>query len=391
MTKILILLLLFVGTDYSLAQSPGKSGISMTQCDGAINIFEDGDFQLQFTGKKGTGGLVSAYPSLTNKISSRNSIWMSYIAPSNGSLTFDAFIASGYLQMVVFKEVAGDICGEIASAESEMMRLHVGTEESHVGLAFEIGGGVLYSLSMLKGRKIQLLLVTNEESTEDLSLKWDFVEDVISKSETKIVDRRFDDFAPTFRIAVKDSETSEPLIANLSIEGSKDLVGLYVGSEFMFGVKRNCNLSIKCDVEGYFFADQEEYVTSFEDHEMIFLLEKISTGKTMEIEELDFRPGTSQIVISSEPKLRRLKDFLALNSNLNIEIQGHVHALGENSIAGQKVSEARAKRVMKYLITNGIDKGRLTAIGFGNTRPLYPKPKFFDEEQANRRVEIVIK
>jgi outer membrane protein OmpA-like peptidoglycan-associated protein len=385
MTKTVILLLLFVSANYALSQSPGKSGISMSQCDGAINIFEDGDFQLQFTGKKGTGGLIDAYPSLSSKILSRNAIWISYIAPSNGDLTFDALIASGYLQMVVFEEVAGDICGEIASAESEMMRLHTGTTDSHVGLAYEIGGGVLYSLPMRKGRKVQLLLVTNEESTEDLSLKWDFIEAVISKTETKIVDRRFDDFAPTFRVIVKDGETNEPLIVNLSIEG------LYVGSEFMFNVERNSHLSIKCDVEGYFFSDQEEYVTSFEDHEMVVILERVSAGKTMAIEELEFRPGSSEIVKSSEPKLRRLKDFLALNAKLNIEIQGHVHALGKNSMAGQKISEARAKRVMKFLITNGIDKGRLTAVGFGNTRPVYPEPEFFYEEQANRRVEIVVR
>jgi outer membrane protein OmpA-like peptidoglycan-associated protein len=46
---------------------------------------------------------------------------------------------------------------------------------------------------------------------------------------------------------------------------------------------------------------------------------------------------------------------------------------------------------MNYLATNGIDKTRMEAIGYGNTKPIYPNPKFAYEEQANRRVEIVIK
>jgi outer membrane protein OmpA-like peptidoglycan-associated protein len=57
---------------------------------------------------------------------------------------------------------------------------------------------------------------------------------------------------------------------------------------------------------------------------------------------------------------------------------------------GQNISEARAKRVVKYLIDNGIDKKRLKPVGYGNTRPIFEKPQFSYEEQANRRVEIVV-
>lgn len=390
MVKLGILLVLIASSNYSIAQSFVKSKISTTNCGGAINIFEDGDFNLHFMGKQGSEGNIDAYPSLL-KIDSKNTIWLSFIASGDGDLTFNASIGSGYLQMVVFEEVAGDVCGGIKSGESEIIRLHSGKEDQTVGLNFEIGGGILYSLPMIKGEKIQLLLVTNEKSNEKLNLKWDFIEkeeDLLS--EEKIVDRRNDDFAPTFRVRVIDLETNKPLIATLSIEGSSDLAGLYVGSELMFNVERNCNITIKCDVEGYFFSDLEEYISSFDDQELIVFLEKVVEGKTMQIEELEFAPGTSVIVQSSEPKLRRLKDFLALNTDIKIEIQGHVHALGKNTLAGQKISEARAKRVLKYLVANGIEKDRLNAVGFGNTRPVYPQPEFFYEEQANRRVEVLV-
>jgi outer membrane protein OmpA-like peptidoglycan-associated protein len=81
---------------------------------------------------------------------------------------------------------------------------------------------------------------------------------------------------------------------------------------------------------------------------------------------------------------------LALNAGIKIEIQGHVNETGQSSFDGQQISEARAKRVKKYLVENGINKDRLTTIGLGNTKPIYPNPKLASEEQANRRVEIKI-
>ena len=81
---------------------------------------------------------------------------------------------------------------------------------------------------------------------------------------------------------------------------------------------------------------------------------------------------------------------MALNSDVKIEIQGHVFHIGENTYAAQKLSESRAKRVLTYLADNGIDKTRMTAIGYGNLKPIIALPRFAYEEQKNRRVEIKI-
>lgn len=389
MTKLLNLLILSLISMSLYGQMGGKTVNSPIYCTGAINVFEDGDFQLQFTGKKNEK-VVEAYPSLS-EISTENVLWLSYIAPEDGELTFQASKKEGFLQMVVFQQELKDICGEIEEGVAEIKRLYTKKDQQAVGLDYKIGGGVLYSLPIQKGKLIQVMFATGGESKDKLDLQWKFITDEPVVTETKIVDKRNDDFAPTFKIIVKDKETNLPLVASLSLEGNTNISGLYMGSEFYFNPDRNCNLSIRCEVEGYFFDDREERISSFQDTEIELYLEKVSTGKTMQIEEIEFRPGTSEITKSSEPKLRRLGDFLALNSEIKIEIQGHVCAIGKNTFAGQKVSEARAKRVMKYLIENGIDKKRLTAVGYGNTRPIYPEPKLFYEEQANRRVEIMVR
>jgi outer membrane protein OmpA-like peptidoglycan-associated protein len=54
-----------------------------------------------------------------------------------------------------------------------------------------------------------------------------------------------------------------------------------------------------------------------------------------------------------------------------------------------KLSDDRAKSVMKWLTDAGIETERLTAEGFGETRPAVVGTTK-DAREANRRVEFVI-
>ena len=390
MTKVSFLLISVLLSTPLLSQNHtvGKDGENMNSCVGAINIFEPGDFHMKFNG--GSDNSISSYPSLSS-VNSENTLWCEYIAPAPGTIEMDASVKDGYLQMVVFQEGSGDICGEIQSGMSEMKRVILSKNNSTVGLRKEIDTNYLYSLHLEEGEKILVMFATNEESTADMDLTWKFIQDEVIVEKQRVVDRRDDDFAPTLSFTVRDMESGLPLVAALVIEGHRDLEGMYTGSDFYFNIHHNSDLTISCDLEGYFFHDSIYEISSFEDMEISIMLERVAAGKSLQIEEIQFVPGTSEILKSSEPKLRRLKDFLALNADLEIEIQGHVFSMGENSFAGQKLSEARAKRVMKYLIDNGIDKDRLSAVGYGNTRPIYENPLISHQEQANRRVEILVK
>lgn len=367
----------------------GQKNASINSCQGAINIFENGEFQLQFSGRKSASNLAN-YTSL-KELETENQVWCSFLAPQSGDLTFNAWKKDGFVQMVVFSEMKKDICGEIKNGISEIKRLHLDKKASSVGLDYKVGGGFLYTLHLNEGDKIQILFATEEKTTDKLFLDWKFNSHLHDPWKQKFVDKRDDDFAPTLSILIRDKESGNPIQASLTIEGSKEIDALYVGSDLFFNVSRNCNILLKCDLEGYFFEDRVEKISSFEDKEIIIELEKLSRGKSIKIENLEFKAGTSEIVPSSLPKLKRLNDFLALNAEINVEIQGHVFLLGENTYMAQRISEARARRVLKYLVENGIDKTRLKAVGYGNKKPIYENPKFYYEEQSNRRVEVVIK
>ncbi|HIP31807.1 MAG TPA: OmpA family protein [Crocinitomicaceae bacterium] len=389
MTKLLIFLTLSFYSFGIIAQkSKNVSSNGINSCVGAVSIFENGQFDLQFTGKY-SKDILKNYPSLT-AIEKENQIWVSYIATSSGDLIIDANKETGFMQMIIFKEIKTEVCTEISAGTSEIERFIVKKENNKIGLNFKTGNGFLYPMHLQEGEKIVILFATEKKLQDHLILNWNFVSEQKMISETKIIDKRFDDFAPTFQVLVRDASSKEPLVATIAIQDSKTVDGIYTASDIFLNMERKYTIKITCDIEGYFFKDTLVKITPFDDQEVLFNLDRISKGKSIKIEDIEFKAGSSLITDASIPKLKRLKDFLLLNADINIEIQGHVFALGDNSVLGQKISEARAKRVRKYLIENGIDKHRLEAKGYGNTMPVFEEPKFSYEEQANRRVEILV-
>lgn len=361
------------------------------QCSGAMNVFESGHYKIKFNGHKGTSKAFTNYAAIDGK-ATNNVIWISFLVPANGTLSLNASSTEKNINMVIFDRIGFDICNDIHDGNAEIKRLIVNSSTNEIGLSKETSKHFLYPLKLDKGQLIDIAFYTEEEAIVDLDLDFRFEFDVEEEEfEEKIIDKRDDDFAPTFSIAVRDKESNRPIIANITLTGIRDVEALYKGSDLFLNLSRGGKIDIQCDAEGYFFFDSTEVgVVNTKDQEIVISLEKVASGKSKQIEGIEFKPGTSEFMPSADAKLRRLRDFLALNSEVNIEIQGHVFAKGDNSMLGQKISEARAKQVMKYLINNGIDKSRMKAEGYGNTKPLFENPKFSYEEQANRRVEIVV-
>src|SRR3989338_6049709 len=173
MTKLAILLISTAFATVLFAQKKVNAPEAMNTCIGAVNIFDNGEFQLQFTGNKGNS-LLASYPSLAT-VSTDNQLWCTFIAPASGEVTFNASLTNGFVQFVVFKQEQKDICGEIEKGIAEIKRLHINKDEPSVGLDYEIGGGVLYPLEMTEGQKIHILFATTEKLTDKLYLNWEFI------------------------------------------------------------------------------------------------------------------------------------------------------------------------------------------------------------------------
>jgi OmpA-OmpF porin, OOP family len=69
-----------------------------------------------------------------------------------------------------------------------------------------------------------------------------------------------------------------------------------------------------------------------------------------------------------------------------LEVQGHTDNHGDSK-ANKKLSEQRAQAVVKWLVSQGLDASRFTAVGYGDERPIDSNTTE-DGRKVNRRVEF---
>lgn len=389
---VLIILVLF-----SCAAGKQKVVVSenIADCDGALPILQSGTSRTELPGSTGKKNEFTSYAALKD-LEVGNSVWFSFIAEYDGKFNLKADTEIGDLNLVVFQTDGKDICGDIESGKAEIKRMLVRELSNTVWLVDrEIKNG-LRSLNMQKGDKIHFVIFTRKNKKTKISMNIDLVPNIVdhiikpSDNKKKIVDLTKDNPGSVTSISLIDVETGDPVVATIHLHGLKDLNITEKASELLFHPNKSGLMKIECSVEGYFFLDRLEEISTNTEKRIEIKLQQLKKGKSAQLEEIQFKPGTSEFLPSAEPVLLRLREFMGLNETIKIEIQGHVYEPSETTTSGQKMSESRAKQVMKYLVNSGINKKRLKAVGYGASRPIYPNAQRKEEEQANRRVEIVI-
>ena len=112
----------------------------------------------------------------------------------------------------------------------------------------------------------------------------------------------------------------------------------------------------------------------------------LKTSCHVEIYGVLFDFNKSTIQPASDPVLQQILDLLKKNPTQKIEVQGHTDNVGGDAY-NQTLSEARAKAIVSWLTQHGIATARLTAKGFGKTRPIADNATDVGRAK-NRRVEI---
>jgi outer membrane protein OmpA-like peptidoglycan-associated protein len=88
--------------------------------------------------------------------------------------------------------------------------------------------------------------------------------------------------------------------------------------------------------------------------------------------------------------LEKLGELIRRNPDARFRIDGHTDSFGGADYNAQ-LSLTRAESVKRWLTeTMSIDPARIDTRGLGSTRPLAPATGTVEEQQLNRRVEIVI-
>lgn len=98
-----------------------------------------------------------------------------------------------------------------------------------------------------------------------------------------------------------------------------------------------------------------------------FALSPIS--KPVKMSNIFYLFASWELTPDSEDGLNALIKLLNDNPNITIELAAHTDLVGQNE-ANQELSLKRAQTVVDYLIKHGIEKERLTAVGYGEEQPV---------------------
>ncbi len=111
-------------------------------------------------------------------------------------------------------------------------------------------------------------------------------------------------------------------------------------------------------------------------------------GFTIRISNVEFAFNSAKLKGDAFSILDRASQILEKYRNYSVLIEGHTDDVGQDEF-NLRLSEQRAKTVMDYLIDRGIDAGRLSFRGLGETDPYLPNINN-ENRMRNRRVEFLL-
>ena len=169
-------------------------------------------------------------------------------------------------------------------------------------------------------------------------------------------------------------EQGEPIAdAKLRIVGSD-------GTNSRVNARRDGTYKIKLNKEvkyvmlatarGYLNAKEQWDTKGLKDsktYTLDFALSPIS--RPVKMENIFYEFGRWELTQASEKEMEGLIKLLNDNPNITIELSAHTDMKG-NEEFNQELSQKRAQACCDYLIKKGIEKERLTPVGYGKSKPV---------------------
>jgi len=184
---------------------------------------------------------------------------------------------------------------------------------------------------------------------------------------------------------------SEPSNPNSKILGRKPLSGASVQAEwngkkqpftvkdnglFKMELAENTDYNFNASIDGY-LTNSAKFSTKgiakdpanpVQTFELEIVLDQIFRNKEIVLENIYYDYDKWDIRPDAEPTLNRLAEVLRQNATIRIQLGSHTDCRGTDSY-NQNLSQRRAESAVNYLISKGIDAGRLSAKGYGESQP----------------------
>ena len=115
--------------------------------------------------------------------------------------------------------------------------------------------------------------------------------------------------------------------------------------------------------------------------------------------QCSFKTGTAVLEPGCDAKLKKLTNALidakkqldgAGVKSYKFEVSGHTGSTGD-AAKNKKLSEQRAETIVKELVSRGIPRGEIMAVGFGSEKPLVKPDDTPAKKAKNRRYELQVR
>ena len=162
--------------------------------------------------------------------------------------------------------------------------------------------------------------------------------------------------------------------------------------EFLVCIPASTDYALNVSKKGYlFFSEHFSLEKVYERNEPYLMdvpLQPIKIGETIILRNVFYAYNSYELEERSKIELDKVIQLMNENPSLVVELSGHTDNTGTPEY-NQVLSERRAGSVKNYLSENGISPVRMTAVGYGLTKPIATN----DTEEGrsiNRRTELKI-
>ena len=186
----------------------------------------------------------------------------------------------------------------------------------------------------------------------------------------------------------EDGQWQEPVNLGFPINTQGDEINFFVAADGKTAFISSQREGGNGGYDIYTFELPEEIRSDSANYLAVVDVVELSPGDAVVLQNIQFEFNSSALTEDSQIGIGMLTDFLKRNPDLKVELAGHTDDVG-NASYNLKLSSDRAEVVRRALIDHGIEESRLTAHGYGATKPMVPNDS--DEHRAlNRRTEMVI-
>ena len=167
-----------------------------------------------------------------------------------------------------------------------------------------------------------------------------------------------------------DNPIADAKLRLVGSDGTNSKLSARRDGTYKIKIKREVRYAMLVTARGFLNAKEQWDTKGLKDSKTYtknFVLNPISRPVTME--NIFYEFGKWDITKASEQELDRLVQLLNDNPNITIELSAHTDMKG-NEQFNQELSQKRAQSCCDYLIRKGIEKERLTPVGYGKTVPV---------------------